>query len=217
VRAIISHQAAPPAPEIAGREVLTSILIRDPIARIRSIYAFERAQQSDSPGATKAKEFDFKGYVDWRLRTSPAMFCNFQVHFCTRTGPRRPRRVGPEELQQAIANLDRLSIVGTVARYDEWLALARKILAQPFPDLRLQSKRLNVTAASKTSEAAILDQLISDLGEATSQYLIEHNQLDMCLYQIADSILTRRLAEAGVELTLARLYRDALEQRNPRT
>lgn len=213
VRAIISHQAAPPAPAIADREIFTSILIRDPIARIRSIYAFERGQASDSPGATKAKELDFKGYVDWRLRTSPAMFCNYQVHFCTRSQPVRPRPVGREDLREAIARLDGLSIVGTVARYDEWLALAQKILAVPFPDVRLQSKRLNVTADQQASESAILDQLIVDLGEYTSQFLIEHNQLDMFLYQIADSILTRKLAEQGVELTLARAYAQAQEHR----
>lgn len=213
VRAIISHQAAPPAPAIPDREIFTSILIRDPIARIRSIYAFERGQQSDTPGATKAKELDFKSYVDWRLQTAPAMFCNYQVHFCTRREAARPQPVGVEALNEAIAQLDRLSIVGTVARYDEWLALARKVLATPFPELRLESHRINVTAATQASESAILDQLIADLGESTSHFLLEQNQLDMCLYQIAESILTRRLAEEGVELTLARAYGEALAHR----
>ncbi len=213
VRAIMSHQAAPPAPEIDGREVLTSILIRDPIARIRSIYAFERAQQSDTPGATKAKELDFKGYVDWRLETAPAMFCNSQVHFCTREAAGRARRIGPDDLRAAIARLDGVSIVGTVARYEEWLALAQQILAGPFPDLKLESKHLNVTAARQASERAILDQLIDDLGASTTEHLLGNNQLDMTLYQVADSILTRKLAEQGVMLNLARSYSKALEER----
>src|SRR5207249_3356148 len=97
VRAISSHQAAPPAPTIRGREVFTSILIRDPIARIRSIYEFERGQQISTPGALKAKELDFKGYVDWRLKTSPAMLCNFQVHFCSRTASTRGVVPGEKE------------------------------------------------------------------------------------------------------------------------
>ena len=213
VCAIISHQAAPPAPTLDGREVFTSILIRDPIARIRSIYAFERAQESDTPGATKAKELDFKGYVDWRVQTAPAIFCNYQVHFCTRDAAARPRPVGPAELQAAIARLDGVSIVGTVARYDQWLALARHVLAAGFPDLKLESKRVNVTAARQASEAAILAQLIDELGTSTTEHLLENNQLDLALYQVADSILTRRLAEQGLDLTLSRSYSEALAER----
>ena len=212
VSAISSHQAAPPPPRVPGRKVFTSILIRDPLARIRSIYAFERVQEAASPGATKAKELDFKAYVEWRLQTSPAMFCNYQVHFCTRSEEPRRRPIGREELEKAIAHLDAISIVGTVARYDDWIALAQKILSRPFPNFVLQSSRRNVTAAQR-SEPAILDQLMDDLGESTTNFLLEHNQLDMCLHQIADSILTRRMAEEGVELMLARAYTRARQNR----
>src|SRR4051812_844502 len=47
-RVICSHQATLPPPQLRGREVLSTILIRDPIARIRSIYAFERRQEARS-------------------------------------------------------------------------------------------------------------------------------------------------------------------------
>ncbi|MBA3650753.1 MAG: hypothetical protein H0W66_04540, partial [Chthoniobacterales bacterium] len=76
VKVLSSHQASPPAPRIEGRRVLTSILIRDPIARIRSIYEFERIQPSDAPGPVKAKAVDFRTYVEWRLTTTPRMLCN---------------------------------------------------------------------------------------------------------------------------------------------
>jgi hypothetical protein len=100
-----------------------------------------------------------------------------------------------------------------VARYDDWIALAQKTLSRPFPNLVLESTRRNVTAARST-ECSVLDQLIDDLGESTTNYLIEHNQLDMCLHQIADSILTRRMAEEGAELMLARAYGQARERRH---
>ena len=80
VKVVTSHQAVPPAPRIPGRKVISSILIRDPIARIRSIYAFERSQPEVHLGTLKARELDFKNYVEWRLKTSPRMFCNFQVY-----------------------------------------------------------------------------------------------------------------------------------------
>lgn len=62
-KAISSHQATLPPPKIRGREIISSILIRDPIARIRSIYAFERRQEANTPGAIQAKQLDFKEYV----------------------------------------------------------------------------------------------------------------------------------------------------------
>jgi len=52
-KAITSHQAAPPAPTIRGRYILRSILIHEPIARIRA--SFERWQEYDLPGAREAR------------------------------------------------------------------------------------------------------------------------------------------------------------------
>ncbi|MEP6974258.1 MAG: hypothetical protein ABI787_01160 [Spartobacteria bacterium] len=204
--AVSSHQAAPPAPRIRGRQVLTSILIRDPIARIRSIYAFERAQDASTPGALKAKELSFKDYVEWRLKTAPAMLCNYQVHFCTRSPKGSARPPDRARLEAAIANLDVIDIVGTVARYNEWITLAENILATAFPGTTLLSARRNTTAQASLPEVEIFEQLVTELGEETARYLVENNQLDMCLYQVADALLTRRLAERGVRLQLLQAY-----------
>ncbi len=210
VTAISSHQAVPPAPRIFGRDVFTSILIRDPIARIRSIYAFERWQKTSNLGALKAKEHSFKEYVEWRLETSPTLFCNYQVMFCSRTSG-EVRMPGPAELERAIANLDSISIVGTVARFDAWLALAQKTLSSAFPKIALPAARRNVTSTTHRPESAILEDLVKELGESTAQYLLKQNELDMCLHQVADALLTRRLAERGVDLALLRVYSSALE------
>src|SRR4030095_7711659 len=127
-KAIFSHQAVLPPPKVHGRSVISSILIRDPIARIRSIYAFERRQNRSTPGALKAKELDLKGYVEWRLLSSPTMVCNYQVSFCSRNkDTAQSEELTEGHLRQAIRNLDQIDIVGTVERYREWLALARSI------------------------------------------------------------------------------------------
>ena len=209
VMAISSHQAGLPPPKIFGREVLTSILIRDPIARIRSIYAFERMQKTTSPGAVKAKKLSFREYVEWRLETSPTLFCNFQVYFCSRTQA-QPGSLGAQHLEVAISNLDTISIVGTVARYDQWLALAEKTLQASIPGIALPPVRQNATAEGRSTEPAILENLVKELGESTAQYLLQKNDLDMCLHQVADALLTRRLAERGVDLHLLNAYSAAL-------
>jgi hypothetical protein len=213
LRAISSHQATLPAPSIPGRDVLTSILVRDPIARIRSIYAFERVQQSSSPGAIKAKELDFKGYVEWRLETSEGVFSNFQVHFCSKS---RMNALAADErdLEIAIANLDRVDIIGTVERYEEWLALAQSVLASPFPSISLTASRQNASSAQiNISKADILHDLVADLGEPLAHELLQRNQLDMCLYQVADALLSRKLAEQRVYVSLQHAYESAKQKR----
>jgi hypothetical protein len=209
--AIFSHQAVFPAPKIRSREIFTSILIRDPIARIRSIYAFEHRQGGSTPGSLKARELDFKGYVEWRLSTAPAALCNYQVHFCSRTwSTRSDEKMGEIHLQEAIANLDRVNIVGTVERYCEWLALAQAILSKAFPKISLSVTRQNVTGAgTPITEAAILDDLVKDLGQTLAEHLLQRNELDMCLHQVADALLTRRLAEEGVGIALLKAYAEA--------
>jgi hypothetical protein len=218
--ALSSHQLMLPPPQVRGRRVYTSILIRDPIARIRSIYSFERRQEVPSPGAIKAKELDFKGYVEWRLAATPAMLCNYQAHFCARTKAGSDGSVkNPEHrLQRAVGNLDQIDIVGTVERYDAWLALAQSILIRAFPNILLVSTRQNVTNAQATEDrqVAILDDLVNDLGRPLAEQLVRNNELDMRLHQVAEALLARRLAEHGVDVALINAYANA-HQRLPVT
>lgn len=202
VKAISSHQAVLPVPRIPKRNVISSILIRDPIARIRSIYAFERQQATISPGARKAKELDFKGYVEWRLSDTPVMFCNFQVYFCSRAKESVPDQIATErDLERAIENLDQIDLVGTVERYAQWLALAQSVLSPSFPSLRLVVARRNVTGEDRPNgHVHIFDHLVKELGSDLAERLLECNFLDMRLHQIADALLTRRLAEHGIEI-----------------
>lgn len=216
-KGVFSHQAVLPPPKIRGRAVISSILIRDPIARVRSIYGFERQQARSTPGSMKAKELNFKGYVEWRLNCSPAMFCNYQVYFCSRTKASKNEETTTEtHLRRAITNLDLIDVVGTVERYSDWLALAQSILAEFYPPLSLVVSRRNASSMSTDlSHAKILDDLLEDIGSALAERLLECNQLDMRLYQVADALLTRRLAEQHVDISLLNAYAEA-SQRVPR-
>lgn len=209
IRAITSHHAAPPPPRIAQRDVLTSILIRDPIARIRSIYSFERLQPEQNPGSDKAKTLDFRRYVEWRLETTPRMFCNFQVYFCCRDRQADTRLPDTTDLKKAICALDKVDIVGTVERYAEWLVLAHSVLREYFDGISLPMTRQNVLTGERcSSRETIYRDLAADLGTATVQYLVDHNELDMCLHQVADSLLSRRLAERRAMVSLRHAYMD---------
>jgi hypothetical protein len=208
LRAISSHQATPPPPRILGRRVITSILIRDPIARIGSMYAFERAQQVNTVSALKAKELDFKRYVEWRLQATPSVLSNFQVIICS---GRHRTECSKRDLETAIIRLDSIDIVGTVARYAEWLAVAQSHLQQFFPKLVLSLVHQNRSTDERiVSESEILARLIQELGPAVTRDLLVRNELDMALYQVADSLLTRRLAEREIVIKLQESYSKAI-------
>lgn len=208
--AVSSHHAILPPPKIEGRHVYSSILLRDPIARIRSIYAFERQQQVSTQGALKAKELDFRQYVEWRLSADPAMLCNSQVYFCCRAKGGSVDAVPVAiTLERAIANLDQVDVVGTVERYEEWLSLAQSTLGEAFPGIALTASRHNVTSSSPADRHTVLDGLAADLGASIVDRLLENNELDMRLHQVADAILARKLAETGSGISLRTAYQDA--------
>ena len=60
VVALSSHNLPCPPPVIPGVHFHCVFLLRHPIARILSVYAFERAQQAQTPGALTAKRMDLR-------------------------------------------------------------------------------------------------------------------------------------------------------------
>ncbi|MGR3732958.1 sulfotransferase family 2 domain-containing protein, partial [Pseudophaeobacter sp.] len=79
--AFSTHTGAGPVPEIEGVRVVSVMLLRDPIVRIRSAYQFERKQCADTLGARLAKEVDFETYVRTRLEMPHDRQCrNFHTH-----------------------------------------------------------------------------------------------------------------------------------------
>ena len=87
-------------------------------------------------------------------------------------------------------------------------------LVPAIPDILLVVTRQNVTdiTGETQTEKTILERLVRDLGPALADHLVRANELDMSLHQIADALLTRRLAEHGVDVTLRNAYADARKE-----
>jgi hypothetical protein len=54
--------------------------------------------------------------------------------------------------------------------------------------------------------------LVNELGQTLAEHLLEGNKLDMCLHQVADALLTRKLAENGGAVALIKAYAEARER-----
>ena len=194
--AISGHHICLPTPQGENYQTISSILLRKPLARIRSIYDFERKQDAKTSGAIKAKELNFKEFVEWRLATSPFVFCNYQTLYCSRTDKTKPKYVPTEkDLELAIRNLSQCAVVGTVERYQESLEIANERLREFFPDINLEYAHRNVTSESLPSDEVIREGLVKDLGEKVVAKLEEMNQLDEQLYKVADANLSNQIKE----------------------
>ncbi|MCA0873475.1 sulfotransferase family protein [Seohaeicola saemankumensis] len=139
--AFSTHTALGPVPRIEGVDLVSVMLLRDPVDRVRSAYRFERRQQADTWGAELAKQHDLRGYVTTRLARPGDRQCrNFQTHRLASLLP------GPEpELQRALRALDLLSVVGLVEDFDGTLRRLAAALAHSYPDFTPCSVRANTS------------------------------------------------------------------------
>lgn len=194
--AISSHHACLPAPQGIEYRTISSILIREPLARIKSMYKFEHKQQANTQGAIKAKELEFKEYVLWRLKKTPNMFCNYQTHYCSRTKQSDINKSpNGENLETAIKNLKNCTIVGTVENYDQFLKIANDKMRQFYPDIKLDYRFLNKTAPTQIKLEHTKDNLATELGQDLVAELEGKNHLDYRLYQVAENISSASLPQ----------------------
>lgn len=157
--AFSTHTALGPIPRIEGVKIITVMLLRDPIARIRSAYRFERKQDADTWGAELAKQHDLEGYVRARLERPKDRQCrNFQTHRLATLVPGD----GPE-LDRALAGLRQLSVVGLVDQFDGTLTRLADLIRPDFPDFTWTSVRANTTSSEQrplTDQDRIVDALL---------------------------------------------------------
>lgn len=141
-----SHTMMGPIPQVEGVRVISFLLLRDPIERIKSAYRFERTQDADTWGAQLAKTHDFEGYVRARLDRPGDRQCrNFQTYRLASMMPG-----DGSELDRAKRALAALSVVGRVEAFDE--AMGR--LAAVYPGLKYQAVRANTSAGKDGVEVS---------------------------------------------------------------
>lgn len=187
-RAISGHHIAFPTPQGKSFKTLSAVILRRPLARIESIYEFERKQLAATEGAIMAKRLNFREFVLWRLENNPLVFCNYQTYYCSRSHSiARQININEELLALAIKNLKNSAIVGIVERFDESIQLAQSVLHRFEPNIKLRTIRLNATKERDTNN--LREDLIEKLGANTVKSLESWNVYDRELYNWANSKL----------------------------
>ena len=172
--AFSTHTALGPIPQIEGVRIITVMLLRDPIDRIRSAYRFERKQNADTWGAELAKQHDLEGYVRARLERPKDRQCrNFQTHRLATLVPG-----GGSELDRARKGLNRLSVVGLVEAFDDAVAALTEQIRPTHPDFTWNSVRANRTApAPMAAEDIRIDSVLHEANRDDEVILTEARAL----------------------------------------
>lgn len=162
-----SHTLMGPIPQVEGVRVISLMLLRDPIERIKSAYRFERTQSADTWGAQLAKEHDFEGYVRARLARPGDRQCrNFQTYRLASLMPGEG-----SELDRAKRALAALSVVGRVEDFEAAMGRLAGVMGAAYPELGYQAMKANTSAGKEAVE-------ISEELSAMLQYM---NEEDMAL------------------------------------
>jgi len=196
LKAISSHSLPLPIQEIQGVDLITLVMLRDPLLRIRSVYNFERKQKANTPGAKHAKIFAFKEYVEWRMNpdVSPTIR-DMQVRYLTRNLPQSGRNLNESHLEAAIDLVKATSLVGIVESFDESMAIFKRSLLTSGIDLNFFYKKQNITSTKIVSRAETIEQLKNDLGSSLFEDVLKHNQFDLRLYDRAVELVKNRFLE----------------------
>jgi hypothetical protein len=175
--AFSTHTALGPVPEIEGVRVVSLMMLRDPIARVRSAYRFERLQEADTWGAELAKVHDLDGYVRARLARRGDRQCrNFQTHRLASLVPG-----DAPELDRAVKGLSQLSVVGLVEDFDGAMVRLANSVRGAFPDFSWQSVQANRSAPGAPS---VQDSAVDAVLRAA-------NGDDLALVDAAKTLLDR--------------------------
>jgi hypothetical protein len=195
VRAISSHRLHPP---FDMPWALPVVMLRHPVDRARSAYAFARGNP-DMPDHAVARDGSLAEYVAWSLATrgEGAILRNYQVHHLSGAAYRAddPERWAATEhdLREACAVIAGLPGFGLVRRFGQSCRLFNALYRPRLPAVHFFDWAENATGDPAMREEAALGEIRRELGEAGFAALEAANVLDLQLYAHARGLFEARM------------------------
>ncbi|MCF6341202.1 MAG: sulfotransferase family 2 domain-containing protein [Bacteroidales bacterium] len=188
VAALSSHQSCLSSSPIAGFEVISFVILRDPLQRFLSMYNYHKKTDLKTKLDFLAKELSFRDFILWIIQNSRLVSSNFQTNFCSKTGP-YPQNISTQELLVAKENLLRTAGVGIVERFDDSLVLFNRILNKHQIPGKLESYQENKSDRQVDTMGFIEEQLGAELIREIKGL----NALDYELYAYGNSLMDKKL------------------------
>lgn len=184
VKALSSHQSnivSQGSARECGLRLIQVLLLRRPLARIVSMYDFERSQQATTPGAIHAGKLGLAGYLQWRLQETPWVVKNFQTYFCARGDGQEVNLNGNPDLDRAVERLRNVDVVGVVEAYEAFARHLGRQAAEWAPELKMSCMRSNIS--SGWTEESAKKRILQEAGGDVLNELERANHLDTLLWE----------------------------------
>jgi hypothetical protein len=187
-----------PFPKRPSVKIIPCYLLRHPIERARSVYAFERRQKSNTPGAIHAKKLNFRDYIEWRMEhKGGGVVMNYQLKYCS---GRKGFEVNNDLVRETAEHISSASLAGIVDRYDESMVFFEEHLRCDFPQIDLSYIRQNVSREGLAAKGSLatregqIQAVLSELGSVAG-VLEENNRADFSLYELVNKGLDTHISK----------------------
>jgi len=181
IKALSSHHIYFRVSNNSKFEFLPVYFVRHPIERIRSVYNFEKQQQSDSLGAKTAKRMSFVEYVAWRMRKDvPGTIRNFQTKVIAGLKPGITPKNG--DLELALQTIRRSKFAGVVDLFDLSMEAFGKSFQDAGIDLNLNFTPQNVLQDIDSIDVEERANCILDELGGLAEEVLKNNKFDVQLY-----------------------------------
>jgi hypothetical protein len=173
---------------------LRVFLLRHPIERVLSVYAYERAQEATTPGACNAKTMSAREYIEWRLSDNPGVVVrDYQTRYLAGITTTTTRPLDERDFERACSTLVTAQ-VGLVARYDESMVIFEEAMksAGVRTNLAYVRQNSNPDHVALTHEEK-LERLRQLIGDHLFDEVGRRNSFDLELYRRGCIALDARL------------------------
>lgn len=200
VKALSSHNAILPVPEIPNISVFPIFFLRHPIDRVRSIYDFERRQGLTSGpvslGAEHAAKLSFNDYLQWRFDSiKNGVTHNYQTAWLLHNNRFRQFEIKQQDFDQASKMLASLPFFGLVERFDDSIMLLSAYLQKLGIKLDMAYRVMNSSQHREKPLEERIENMRKEVGNDTFDKIISRNQWDLKLYDIAHEMFEERLSK----------------------
>ncbi len=184
IKALSSHHIWFTLPKHPEFDFLPVYFIRHPIERIRSVYNFEKQQQTNSLGAKMAKKMNFTEYVAWRMREDvPATIRNFQTKMIA--GIKPGLSATKDDLNTALHLIRDADFAGVVDLFEMSMKSFGKSFANTGINMNMFYEAQNVMQAVDIIDVYERANIILDELGKLAEEVLKKNAFDLVLYDAA--------------------------------
>ena len=189
VEAVSSHHLVPPKPLHPDFVFYDILFLRNPLARLSSMYDFyRRSDTSDDPLIAEAKVRSRADFMQLLIQQYPQYVNNAQVTFlsaCYETGQESTLEIACRVAGQA-------SVLGVTELFDVGAVLAEQSLAPRFHGINFGYVAQNITLTEPRALETHLAHFRDACGDRIYEELLRLNSLDLSLLKFATEEVCKR-------------------------